>query len=178
VVTPLRVLSYPAISLDGYIARVDGDSSFVQEHDERLFVEEVLQAGCVIVGMKTFRQYEAVIYPIKGAVNFVCTSNYRALHANDSDCVRHVGGDVDTIVQQIQSAGFTSVVLSGGGDTNGRFAAAGAISEILVSIYPVVLGGGIGMFGHWQPDLNLELVESHTIANGIVRNRYKVNASV
>jgi dihydrofolate reductase len=175
VVTSLNVLFYPAISLDGYIARGDGDSGFVHEEDERLFVEEVLNAGCVIVGIKTFKQYQAVIYPIKGAVNFVCTSNYQSLQMDESDGVRYVGGAVHSIVQQIQTAGFTSAVLSGGGDTNGRFAAAGAINEILVSIYPIVLGSGIGMFGSRQPDLNLQLIESRTIASGIIRHRYKVH---
>jgi len=56
-----KIVFYPACSLDGYIARHDGDSAWVTEEDEQLFTQEVQKAGCVIVGSRTFKQYENII---------------------------------------------------------------------------------------------------------------------
>jgi len=122
-----KILCYPAISLDGFIAKPDGDSAWVTDEDEQLFVEEVQKAGCVIVGSKTFNQYQGVIYPVPGTTTFVCTSRHDAAQRPANTGVIYLGGEIQAIIRQIQEAGFTSAVLSGGAETNGRFANAQAI---------------------------------------------------
>jgi dihydrofolate reductase len=111
----INILFYPAMTLDGFIANHEGDSSWVTKEDEELFVKEVQKAGCVIVGNTTFRQYEDIIYPIAGATTFVCTSQPDAQRIA-SNGVMYVGGEVQEIMRQIEDAGFASAVLSGGGD--------------------------------------------------------------
>ncbi len=170
----MKILFYPAISLDGFIAKSNGDSDWVTEDDERLFVEAVRKAGCVIVGWRTFKQYEQVIYPIPGTTTFVCTSKGYAVEAPVRSGIRYVGGEVRTIIRQIQADGFISAVLSGGGETNGRFAQAQAIDEIRTSIYPYILGTGLPMFGKLQVRMNLELMSTRQLASGVIQNRYKV----
>lgn len=170
----LKILFYPAISLDGFIAKPDGDSSWVTKEDERLFSEQVKKAGCVIVGSRTFDQFKDIIYPITGATTFVCTSHdfdtARSTHG-----VTYVRGEVPSIVQQIQAAGFKRAILSGGGETNGRFAEAGVIDKMLVSIYPHLLGSGIPLFGTRQIQLKLELVATRQLDGGVIQNRYRVH---
>lgn len=167
----MKIILYPAISLDGYIARSDGDSDWVTPEDERLFTEEVRKAGCVIVGNNTFKQYQGSIYPIQGAVTFVCSSS---IESQIDSAVRYVGGKVADIIKQIASAGFTSAVLSGGADTNARFAEAGAITEMLVSIYPHVLGSGLKLFGDRSIKIALSLLTTQQLDSGVVQNKYKV----
>jgi len=88
--------------------------------------------------------------------------------------VRYVGGEILAIIRQIEAAGFASAVLSGGGNTNGRFAKAQAIDEIIASIYPLVLGTGLPVFGKWQVQLSLELIGTRRLGAGVIHNRYKV----
>lgn len=52
-----KVLFYPAICLDGFIAKLDCDSNWVTEEDEQIFAQEVQRACWFIVGRKAFEQY-------------------------------------------------------------------------------------------------------------------------
>jgi dihydrofolate reductase len=168
----MKVLFYPAVTLDGFIADSDGGSAWVTEEDEQLFIDEIHKAGCVIVGRTTFEQYQGTLYPVNEAVNFLCTSKTER-HDRDST-IRYVSGSVDEILTQVADAGFKSAVLSGGADTNGRFAEARAIDEVLVSTYPIILGTGLAIFGSHKVNMALALIESGQLSGGVIRNRYKV----
>ena len=48
----------------------------------------------------------------------------------------------------------------------------GLIDEYLININPVVLGGGLSLFGDMKAKLNLRLVDSRTLAGGVVALRY------
>jgi dihydrofolate reductase len=170
----LKILFYPAISLDGFIAKLDGDSNWVTKEDEQIFAEEVRKAGCVIVGNKTFQQYKGIIYPFPDATTFVCSSRAEQNNESANPKLKFISGEVAEIIEQIKAAGFTNAVLSGGGETNGRFAEAQAIDEMLVSIYPHFVGSGIPIFGERHIQLRLELLYTRQLRDGISQNRYKV----
>jgi dihydrofolate reductase len=169
-----NILFYPAVTLDGFIATANGDSSWVTPEDEQLFTEEVQKAGCVIVGSKTFEQYKDTIYPVSKAVTFVCSSKIETGKTTHDSRVRYVNGPVDAILKEIERAGFSTAVLSGGGDTNGRFAEAHAIDQMIVSIYPCTIGSGIRVFGEKSITTQLTLTSSQELGAGVIRNRYKV----
>jgi dihydrofolate reductase len=170
----LRILFYPAITLDGFIAKPNGDSSWVTEEDEQLFATEVQKAGCVIVGSKTFNQYANIIYPVPEATTFVCSSKAANGKTTNDGTVIYVNGSVAAICKEIENAGFSSAVLSGGGETNGRFAEACAINEMLVSIYPCTIGSGIRMLGNSNIELKLTLTATQELNSNVIRNRYQV----
>jgi dihydrofolate reductase len=171
-----KILFYPAVTLDGFIATANGDSSWVTAEDEQLFTEEVQKAGCVIVGSKTFQQYKDIIYPVPNAITFVCSSKIEPGKTTHNSTVRYLNGPVAVVLKEIEKAGFTTAVLSGGGDTNGRFAEAQAIDQMIVSIYPCTIGSGIRMFGEKRitTQLTLTHTSSQELGGGVIRNRYKV----
>lgn len=107
----MKIIFYPSISLDGFIANSSGDSNWVTDEDEQLFVQEVQKAGCVIVGNKTFDQYKGAIYPISGATTFVCTRQAKRLEETTDSDVQYINGDIKEIVEHIQAAGFTNAIL-------------------------------------------------------------------
>jgi dihydrofolate reductase len=168
----MKIILYPAISLDGFIAKTDGDSDWVTEEDELLFASEVKKAGCVIVGRTTYEQYKGTLYPVAEAMNFVCTSSPPL--KNDQADVTYLSGSVAHILSCIDKAGFSRAVLSGGGDTNGRFAIAQTIDEMLVSIYPLTLGAGLKLFGNWNPYLKMDLLATERLQQSVIRNRYRI----
>jgi dihydrofolate reductase len=166
----MKVILYPAISLDGFIAHLNGDSDWVTAEDEALFAKEVQNAGCVIVGNRTFKQYKDSIYPIANAITFVCTS--QPLPSTEN--IKYVTGTVTEILAQVQAAGFTTAILSGGADTNRRFAEAQAIDELIVSSYPQILGRGLSLFGGLEMEVRLELLDTKPLQSGIIQNRYRI----
>jgi dihydrofolate reductase len=169
----MKIIWYPAITLDGFIATETGDSDWISEADDRMFEAEAKQAGCVVVGKTTFDQYKGSIYPIPNTTTYVVTN--RANDLPQTQNIKYVGPDAEVICERIAKDGFASALLSGGGETNGLFAKAGKIDEAIISIYPVVLGSGIKMFGSYTPKLSLKLVSSQGIGEGVVQNRYNTN---
>ncbi len=140
---------YPAVTLDGFIADLNG----------------------ALVGRKTYEQY-ADDYPAKnGSITFVYTTS---TDQQDQEKVKFVRGTPEEVLRQAESFGFTEIIISGGGEVNGSFAEAGLVDEIIVSCYGVTLGEGIPLFGSHKPKLRLELLSSTQDVPGIVKNHYKV----
>jgi dihydrofolate reductase len=71
----MKVILYMAISADGFIAKINGDSDWVSEADADTFENKIKEAGVFIVGRKTFDQYYNDLYPIKDVLNVVLTTN-------------------------------------------------------------------------------------------------------
>src|SRR3989344_5951900 len=65
----MHTILHLAVTQDGYIARSNGDSSWVSHADEELFMARARDAGCLVVGRTTFEQYRGTIYPVSGALN-------------------------------------------------------------------------------------------------------------
>jgi dihydrofolate reductase len=60
----------------------------------------------------------------------------------------------------------------GGGRLIGTLLAAGAIRELDLFVMPVLLGAGVPLFAGAHPASRLELAETRTWPNGVVRLRY------
>jgi len=168
----MKVIMYPAVTLDGFIADLNGECySWISEDDEKFYEEAIKNAGCCLVGRKTYDQY-IDSYPLSnGATSFVYTTSQEQ---PDQDKVKFVRGTAEEVLQQIAGCGFSEVILSGGGDINGIFAEAGLINEIVISIYGVTLGEGIPLFGAYKPKLKLSLISSNQDVPGVVKNHYEV----
>lgn len=167
----MKVILYPAITLDGFIAKTDGDSDWVDEADDALYQQAMKEAGCSIVGRTTYEQFKSD-FEEENRITFVCTS--KPLTSKNKNII-FVSGDPKEILQIVKDHGFSETILIGGGETNAQFARSGCIDEIIVSIYPLVFTDGIGLFGNAKDiELKLELISTKKVVNGIIQNRYKV----
>lgn len=166
----MKVIMQMAVSLDGFIARLDGDSDWVTEEDSGIFDIAVAKAGCVIVGKNTFKQYQGEIFPVPNVKNYVLTTEN---HENDDADVKYISG-TEELMNNLERDGFQEVILAGGGETNGRLGQADLIDEVVLSIYPIILGNGIKLFGSWAGEMKLELVGTKQLTDGVIQNHYKV----
>lgn len=167
----MKVTLMNAISVDGFIAKSDGDSDWVV--DDELFNKAIAEFGCILIGHTTFTQYEGVLYPVEGAVTFVYSSD-ASLQCTSTDNLKFVHGSPKEVLGQVTKAGFEQVLLGGGGKTNAAFAKAGLIDEMILDIHPLVLGKGVRLFDNSNNPLNLELSE-HKQYSGFMQLHYKVN---
>lgn len=168
----LKVVMYPAITLDGFIADLNGECySWINDEDEADYTQAITKAGCVLLGRKTYEQYPGDFPPQSGATAFIWTTRN---DLQDQERVKFVRGTAQEVVKQIAAAGFSEVIVGGGGEVNGSLAEAGLVDEIIVSIYNVTLGEGIPLFGSRKPRLQLTLLEAMNEINGIVKNHYGV----
>ncbi len=167
----LKVVMYPAVTLDGFIADPNGECySWINDEDEAGYTQAIAKAGCVLLGYKTYTQYPEDFPPQSGATAFVWTTHDEP----DKERVKFVRGTPQEVLKQVADAGYPEVIVGGGGEVNGSLAEAGLVDEIIVSIYNVTLGEGIPLFGSRKPGLRLKLLETTNEIDGIVKNHYKV----
>lgn len=165
----MKVALHLAISADGFIAKTDGDSDWVAPADEILFTNRIQEAGCVVVGKKTFEQYQGSIYPVEGALTIVLTKNQDASFQGAT-----IATSVQEAIERATNEGCKGILIAGGGHTSAAFLQANLIDEIYFSIYPLILGEGIKPFEGQPFNKKLELLGTKNLGDGITELHYKV----
>lgn len=168
----MKVIWYPAVTLDGYIADPKGNSSFVNDTDEAQFGRLVNSTGAIIVGRRTYDQYHRRANPFPKARTYVVTKDDKL--ASDDPMIVYVAGGPMEVMRRLHQDGRTVAVLSGGGQVNGLFASKGLIDEAWISIYPLILGEGIPLLGEYKGTLRLTMKAGYALPGGVVHNRYDV----
>jgi dihydrofolate reductase len=167
----MKIIWYPAVSLDGFITDARGSSDFVTAEDTRQFGKLVNSTGAIIVGRRTFDQYHRP-NPFPKARTYVVTANDKL--ASDDPAVVYITGGPMEVMRRLHQDGRTVAILSGGGQTNGLFASKGLIDEAWISVYPLLLGHGVSVLGQYQGAMRLILREGFMLPGGIIHNRYEV----
>jgi dihydrofolate reductase len=168
----MKVILQNAVTLDGFIATLDGDSDWAADDEE--FAALFNKIGCILIGRKTYEQYKGDIFPLAGGVNYVYTHDPEKWTAEATQELRFIGGSPHEALNNIQKQGFDTVMLAGGGEINASFAQAGLIDEMILHVHPLLLGKGIQLLGPYNQPLNLEFISSQFNPKGFVQNHYKV----
>lgn len=160
-----------AISIDGFIAKKDGDSDWVSPVDSANFEQKIKEKGCIIVGRRTFDQYQGDLYPVKDVTNIVLTSD-PSLKSEKNNVV--YAQSPKGAVKAIQERGHDKALLIGGGTTNGLFLKEGLIDEVFLSVHPLMLGSGIKLFEGVETDIKLKFLDQKELGEGLTQLHYQV----
>ena len=170
-------------SLDGYIARSDGDIGWltdpppVPHSANRTTSPEALgwdsffpEIDHLVMGRGT---YEKVLtfgrWPYAGKRVIVLST---ALHVADDRVT--VVRDLDAAIGALDAFGARQVYVDGGKVIQ-AFLRADLIDEISIGWAPVLLGQGLPLFGFLEHDVRLRLLSSSTGDNGMVSATYAVH---
>jgi dihydrofolate reductase len=151
-----KLLYSATMSLDGFIAGVDGDMAWLTEHlvtADPAIDELMAGIGALLVGKRTFGGDD----PNKGTDAegafggqwhgpVIVLTHDPPAEATDPD-VRFVG-DLDTAVRSAKAAAGGKYVNVLGANVGKQCLEAGVLDEILVLIAPVLLGDGVPLFRH------------------------------
>lgn len=159
-----------AMSLDGFIARKDNGLDWLktveQPGEDYGYAEFARSIDTIVMGRNT---YDVVAdfepWPYAGKRMVVMT--HRPLASRHG--AEPFGGSPQELVTML-----TGRVYVDGGATIRQFLAAGLVTDVTLSIIPVLLGEGIPLFGGVAHDLELEGVKHW--ANGLVQMRYQTKS--
>lgn len=165
----MKVKLHLAISADGFIAKPDGDSDWVSPADEQLFTNRIKEAGCLVVGRKTFEQYQGSIYPVERVVNIILSKNN---DVTSSDVL--VASSPQAAMELANEKRCNGILVAGGGHTSSAFLEANLIDEIYFSVHPLIFGQGIKPFESKVFDEKLELIGSKNLEDGLIELHYQV----
>lgn len=169
-----------AASLDGFIARLDGDISWLTnpiytiQSEDFGFAEFYSSVDTLVMGRKT---YETALgfaeWPYSGKRVVVLSHTSLAIPENLSGGVEWMSGSPTEVVQRLEASGARHVYVDGGQTIQG-FLRAGLINEMIITTIPILLGAGILLFGQLVSDIHLQLVTSRAYSNGFIQTKYKI----
>jgi dihydrofolate reductase len=164
-------------SLDGFIARANGDFDFLpagggEPHGYNEFMATV---DALVIGRKTFETVLAFdTWPYGEKPVFVLSTRPLA-PAPPGAVIERMAGAPSEIVSQLAGRGVRHAYIDGG-ITIQRFLQAGLIQRLIITRVPVLIGTGIPLFGPLQRDIALKHVATRHYASGLVQSEYVVDA--
>ena len=165
-----KIILFIASSLDGYVARENGDIDWLPQNTASGYDEFYKSIDTVIMGKKTYDQILTFgDYPYKDKKSYVFTRNNNHSKDENTEFVH----DVDKLVKDIISNSGTNIWLVGGAEIISAFVNFGFVDVIIISIIPIVLGKGIPLFKNIQKETKLELIKT-TDYDALVELHYKI----
>lgn len=161
------------ISINGFIAKEDGDSEWTSDEDLEGFYEHSKKAGNIIMGKNTYHAASDYGYfPFPEALNVVVT--HQNIKNEWGNKVMITGNSPHWIIAKLEELGFREAFIAGGGKLNSSFMKEGLIDEIYLDVEPLLLGKGIPLFALGDFEINLELLETKKLNKNTIQLHYKV----
>jgi dihydrofolate reductase len=174
----MRASVFVGTSLDGFIARVNGDFDFLESGgaEPHGYDEFMATVDALVIGRKTF---ETVLtfgqWPYGEKPVFVLSTHPLA-PAPPGAVVEHMSGEPAEIWSQLAARGIQHIYVDGG-ITIQQFLRAGLIQRLIVTRVPVLIGSGIPLFGALEHDIVLQHVATRQYAGGLVQSEYVLASS-
>jgi dihydrofolate reductase len=173
-----EIIYYVATSLDGYIAGPNEDISlFAYEgNGVQQYQKDLLDFDTVIMGRKTYEfGYKFGLQP--GAPAYPHMRHYifssSLVLENTDEKVKVVPLDLD-LIHQLKAEQGTPIYLCGGGEFAAWLLENDLIDVLKIKLNPIVLGGGIPLFGASKKAFTGELESSVQYEGGLIFNTYRL----
>lgn len=153
-----------ATTVDGKIAKLDGDSEFTSEEDSKLFVAMCKKVGNAIIGKNTYDYIQSKGYQQKNILTVVLTHDAVLLTKKSPHSIFTDKPPKDVLIM-LEEKGFKEALVAGGGILNSAFLKEGLIDEMYIDIEPLILGRGIPLFADGDFEAHLQLLDVKTLTN-------------
>jgi dihydrofolate reductase len=163
-------------SVDGYIARPDGDLDFLPEGggEPHGYDEFIAGVDAIVLGRNSFEKvltFDPWPYGKKRVV--VLSSRPVDVTAARGGVVEQMAGTPAEIVGQLAASGAHHLYIDGGITIQG-FLRAGLVQRLIITRVPVLIGEGIPLFGSLLQDIRLRHVATRSYPSGLVSSEYEV----
>ena len=188
----LKCAVFIATSLDGFIARENGDLDWLpggelpeegvdegisgefQETDDGGYSDFIKDVDTLVMGRGTYEKVLTFgLWPYANLNVMVLSSNLIKFPDIVGEKVTSSSEIPQEIYSRLSGEGNKKLYIDGG-KTIQRFIDAKLINEIIITQIPILIGTGISLFGKTNIDISLELIKSEVIKLGFVQTTYQV----
>ena len=164
-------------SLDGFIARANGDLDFLPPGggEPHGYDEFMATVDALVIGRNTFETVLSFDSWPYGAKPVFVLSTRPLPEAPAAARVERMSGAPAEIVSSLDARGIAHVYLDGG-ETIQRFLRAGLVQRLVITRVPVLIGRGIPLFGAIPHDIPLRHVATRHFPSGLVQSEYEIVA--
>lgn len=170
-------MNFIGISVDGFIARPNGDLDFLPEGGEpHGYNEFIAGVDAIVIGRKTFETVQTFpAWPYGDKRVLVLSSRPLDFSPVRGGVGEQMTGPPAEIVSKLAASGARHLYVDGE-ITIQRFLRAGLIQRLIITRVPVLIGDGIPLFGALPRDLRLRHVATQHYPSGLVKSEYDVAA--
>jgi len=176
----MKISAYLATSVDGFIARKDGEIDWLvaaddpdgaEDYGHKLFYESV---DCVVMGrntMETVKDFSP--WPYEGKRTIVLSRSLTKTPTNLVGRVELYSGPLTDLVSRLEGEGYKRLYIDGG-KTIQSFLSEELVTDLTITKIPILLGEGLPLFGNVSRDIMLKHVGTETFPIGFVNSTYEV----
>jgi dihydrofolate reductase len=178
-----RIVVSQFITVDGVIEDPGGAEDFERggwafqfergEEGDRFKFDEAMGSDALLLGRRTYEGF-AEAWPSRTG-EFADKFNSMAKYVvsenlNDPEWTNTtmLGGDVAGAVATVKERHERDILVSGSAQLTRALLAAGAVDELRLMVFPIVLGAGKRLFGAHESQLPLRLVESRPAGETVI----------
>jgi len=172
----MRTIVYVGTSLDGFIARKDGDIDWLVKYQNKevhtSYHEFISRIDAMVIGRGTFEKViEFPEWPYEKKV-FVLSSSLKQIPEIINDKATLVAMKPAALLNYLSDKGFSNIYVDGGKVIQ-SFLKEDLIDELIITRVPELIGTGIPLFGYLDKDLQFEHISTNIYSDGLVKSQYK-----
>ncbi len=173
----MTVSVFIGTSLDGFIARPNGDFDFLPAGggEPHGYDEFIASVDALVIGRNTFEKVLTLGDWPYGKKRVVVLSSRPIDLSAANGVVEQMAGPPAEIVARLAARGVHHLYVDGG-ITIQRFLRAGLIQRLIITRVPVLIGEGVPLFGAVPRDILLRHVATQHYPSGLVKSEYAVAA--
>jgi dihydrofolate reductase len=172
----MKTSVYIGTSLDGFIAKTDGNIDWLTQYanEDAVSAYEEFMNGidAIVIGRGTFEKiltFSSWPYEKKA---FVVSTTLKQLPGSLKHNATLLSMQPRALLSYLSRMGFSSIYIDGGKLIQ-SFLKEDVIDDLIISKVPVLIGNGIPLFGFLGADLKFKHMRTETQSNGLVRSYYK-----
>lgn len=172
-----KIKIYIAASLDGYIARPDGDLDWLTEFpnptkEDYGYNEMLTSVDVVVMGGRTYHGLSCmdILWPYKDKKTFVVS--HKAIDTSEN--IEFITDNIIERISDLKNRSSKDIWLAGGGELITMCLNAGLVDEMQICYIPIILGSGIPLFPNNPKESNWTLTENIAYASGIIKLIYRL----
>jgi dihydrofolate reductase len=172
----MKASVFVGTSLDGFIARHNGDFDFLPEGggEPHGYSEFIATVDVLVIGRNTFEKVLTLdTWPYEDMRVVVLSNRAIDTSAGSPARVERMSGSPPEIVSRLAASGAQHAYIDGG-LTVQQFLRAGLIQRLIITRVPVLVGQGIPLFGSLPQDVKLRHVATQAYGSGLVKSEYEV----
>ena len=179
----MNVSVFIATSLDGFIARENGDvdwlpsgeelsdSSKIDEYGYEKFIKDI---NVLVMGKNSF---EKVLtfgdWPYKDLQVIVLCKSLKNLPNHIPNTVSISSAEPKQLIYELETKGIKNIYIDGGKVIQ-SFLKENLVSKLILTRVPIILGKGISLFGYLNQEVKLNHISTYSGSFGMVQSEYEV----
>ena len=174
----IKTVLYIATSLDGFIARPDGNLDWLTsmpnpQKGDYGYTDFLNTVGTTIMGRKTYNEIIGfgIDWPYMELDSYVVTSDKKLKIQSPKTQV--LTEKIKDFVNEIKNKTDKDIWLIGGGQLITKFINEGLLDKMIISVIPKIIGEGIPLFADKPKETNWKLIEVESFDTGVVNLTYE-----